>query len=54
MSSWLSVTQKEEFQRMGALPGSRGEQVPCRSENDALVFTVAEKQSGRWFYVTLQ
>lgn len=34
----------------GATPGSRGEAVPCRIENETLIFTVTGAQSGRWLY----
>jgi hypothetical protein len=34
----------------GPKPGSRGEAVPVRREDGALVFTVTEKQAGRWLY----
>ena len=34
----------------GAKPGSRGERVPCRRENGALVFTATEELAHRWLY----
>jgi hypothetical protein len=34
----------------GETPGSRGEPLASRREKGALVFTITEKESGRWIY----
>ncbi len=36
----------------GVKPGSRGGKVPCKLEKGALVFTITDKESGKWLYVT--
>ena len=35
----------------GPKPGSRGARVPCRRENDDLVFDATKELRGRWLYV---
>lgn len=35
----------------GATPGSRGQEIPCRREGDALIFEVTAATQFRWLYV---
>lgn len=48
----VNLLEKPQLFTEGVQPGSRGEPIPCKIENGTLVFTVTEKQSGRWLYVT--
>jgi hypothetical protein len=47
----IGLPEKLAMFAEGPTPGSRGEAVPCRLENGALVFTTTPTTTSRWLYV---